>query len=461
MTVRARLAMVKASPAGAAVSYGHTWTADAATSVGLVPVGYGDGVPRHASNVAEVAVDGKRRPIRGRVCMDQFVVDLGGDLPAAGSRGGAVRRPVRGPAHRPGLGRGQRHHQLRDRHPDRGADDPEARRLRAPHEHAGWITRIAERRRRRAGGRRCRRRDRPAAAGDRRRAGDGIPFGSLRSSRSPSSPTTAYPARRGGRRPDGRRSAAGAPTEADVTVVFVHGYAWTSTAGTSSAPPTAAWSARSSTTSARTAARAARRATRDHRPARPRPEQVIDAVAPEGPVVLIGHSMGGMPMIALAEQHPELIGDRVIGVGLISTTAGGLDPSRILLPMLPARLTGRARAGRSPRWRAATCVDGRAPGRQGRRAGRHRQLRVRRRGPRNCVEFVDQMLSSTPFDVVAEFFPSFGELDKFDGRRGAGEVPTAIICGTDRQAHLDRHRRKLHERIPGSRCWSARAPATW
>ena len=84
MTVRTRLAMVKHIDAGEAVSYGHTWTAEHATSVGLVPVGYGDGVPRHASNAAEVAVGGKRRPIRGRVCMDQFVVDLGGDLPRAG-----------------------------------------------------------------------------------------------------------------------------------------------------------------------------------------------------------------------------------------------------------------------------------------------------------------------------------------------------------------------------------------
>ena len=70
-------------------------------------------------------------------------------------------------------------------------------------------------------------------------------------------------------------------------------------------------------------------------------KQVIDHVAPDSPVVLVGHSMGGMSIVALAEQFPELIGDRVIGVGLISTTAGGLDPSRILLPMLPTRLTGR------------------------------------------------------------------------------------------------------------------------
>jgi alanine racemase len=79
MTARGRLALVKRVAAGESVSYGHTWTADHATTVGLVPAGYGDGVPRHASNTADVAVGGKRRRIRGRVCMDQFVVDLDGD----------------------------------------------------------------------------------------------------------------------------------------------------------------------------------------------------------------------------------------------------------------------------------------------------------------------------------------------------------------------------------------------
>jgi alanine racemase len=81
MTVRAPLALAKGIAAGEGVSYGHTWVAEQATTVGLVPVGYGDGVPRHGSNALEVAVDGRRMPVRGRVCMDQLVVDLGGDLP--------------------------------------------------------------------------------------------------------------------------------------------------------------------------------------------------------------------------------------------------------------------------------------------------------------------------------------------------------------------------------------------
>jgi alanine racemase len=79
MTARARLAMVKRLRAGSSVSYGHTWTAEQDTSVALVPVGYGDGVPRHASSRAEVLVAGERRRIAGLVCMDQLVVDLGDD----------------------------------------------------------------------------------------------------------------------------------------------------------------------------------------------------------------------------------------------------------------------------------------------------------------------------------------------------------------------------------------------
>jgi alanine racemase len=66
------------------VSYGHTFVTDSPTTLGLVPVGYGDGVPRAAANRAEVQVGGCRAPVVGSVCMDQLVVDLGGDDAAAG-----------------------------------------------------------------------------------------------------------------------------------------------------------------------------------------------------------------------------------------------------------------------------------------------------------------------------------------------------------------------------------------
>lgn len=77
MTLRARLAAVKRVPAGASVSYGHTWTSERDTTLGLVPVGYGEGILRTASNRAVVGFGGRRVPQVGVVCMDQFVVDLG------------------------------------------------------------------------------------------------------------------------------------------------------------------------------------------------------------------------------------------------------------------------------------------------------------------------------------------------------------------------------------------------
>ncbi|GAA1966196.1 alanine racemase [Nocardioides panacihumi] len=84
MTVRADLALVKHVEAGAAVSYNGRWVAPAATTLGLVPVGYADGILRSAGNRAEVLVAGRRRPVRGSVCMDQVVVDLSGDEPSPG-----------------------------------------------------------------------------------------------------------------------------------------------------------------------------------------------------------------------------------------------------------------------------------------------------------------------------------------------------------------------------------------
>jgi alanine racemase len=77
MRLRAQLVNVKQIPAGASVSYGWTWTTEAPTTVGLVPLGYGDGIPRHAGNRAWVGWSGGRVPIRGRICMDQFVIELG------------------------------------------------------------------------------------------------------------------------------------------------------------------------------------------------------------------------------------------------------------------------------------------------------------------------------------------------------------------------------------------------
>ncbi|MEU6260826.1 alanine racemase [Streptomyces sp. NPDC047043] len=85
MTLAASIALVKHVPGGHGVSYGHHYITPGATTLGLVPVGYADGIPRHASGTGPVLVDGKWRTVAGRVAMDQFVVDLGGDEPAVGT----------------------------------------------------------------------------------------------------------------------------------------------------------------------------------------------------------------------------------------------------------------------------------------------------------------------------------------------------------------------------------------
>ncbi|MDX3071834.1 alanine racemase [Streptomyces sp. NPDC088354] len=84
MTLSARLASVKRVPGGHGVSYGHHYTTPGDTTLALVPLGYADGVPRHASGTGPVLVAGKWRTAAGRVAMDQFVVDLGGDHAEAG-----------------------------------------------------------------------------------------------------------------------------------------------------------------------------------------------------------------------------------------------------------------------------------------------------------------------------------------------------------------------------------------
>ncbi|GAA1946871.1 alanine racemase [Amycolatopsis minnesotensis] len=85
MTFRSSVVLTKRIAAGESVSYGHTWTAAKDTTLALVPAGYADGVPRALSGRMEVWLGGKRRPVAGRVCMDQFAVDCGDDEPEIGA----------------------------------------------------------------------------------------------------------------------------------------------------------------------------------------------------------------------------------------------------------------------------------------------------------------------------------------------------------------------------------------
>lgn len=79
MTLRSEVALTKRVPAGTGVSYGHRYTTTRETTLALVPLGYGDGVPRNGSNALPLAVKGKSYTVAGTVAMDQLVLDVGDD----------------------------------------------------------------------------------------------------------------------------------------------------------------------------------------------------------------------------------------------------------------------------------------------------------------------------------------------------------------------------------------------
>ncbi len=178
---------------------------------------------------------------------------------------------------------------------------------------------------------------------------------------------------------------------------------------------------------------------------------VIDQLADERPVVLVGHSMGGMTIMALAEQHPEWFGIKVVGVALISTSAGGLKASTLGLPGLPGRLLHRL----SP---AVMATMARAPQliEHGRRVGSDigfvltRRLAFGTPVPQEYVDFTDEMLAATPVDVVADFFPGFDTHDKYDSLKPIGSVPTTVIAGGRDQITPVAHGRRIAERLPAA-----------
>ena len=190
--------------------------------------------------------------------------------------------------------------------------------------------------------------------------------------------------------------------------------------------------------------------------------RVIEELVPEGPVVLVGHSMGGMAIMAFAERHRELFDERVVGAALMSTTAGGLKTHRIVSRLIPDAIGGqvgpRVIAGLA---RAPELVD--SLRRRGSNIGFlvAEQFAFGEDVPASYVEFVNNMLAATSFQVLAEFFPNFDTLDKYGALAAFAQVPTTILTGTKDVLTSVGHSRKMAKRIPGSRWSSAPGPGTW
>ncbi|GAA2119604.1 alpha/beta hydrolase [Nocardioides bigeumensis] len=180
-------------------------------------------------------------------------------------------------------------------------------------------------------------------------------------------------------------------------------------------------------------------------------ERVLDDLTGDEPVVLVGHSMGGMTVMSLAERRPDLFGTKVVGAALIATTAGGLDPGRILFPLLPAGIgPGIVTRVVSTLSRGSGMVDRvRAVGRDVARVVVDTYA-FGSAVPASYVDFTYDMLDKTPFSVVADFFPAFASLDHWTHLEPFERVPTSIICGTKDKITGVHHSRKLHESIAGS-----------
>jgi pimeloyl-ACP methyl ester carboxylesterase len=166
---------------------------------------------------------------------------------------------------------------------------------------------------------------------------------------------------------------------------------------------------------------------------------MIAISAPVGPVVLIGHSMGAMAILKLAANDPGLFADRIAGIGLICTGATYLKASE-----LNRLLT----TGGNPLVRAITNVAARYPGvfERGRASGRDavwlltRSLGFARKDvPGAMVDYLDEMISGTPVDVIAEFIPALFSHDESAAVPALAGIPTVIIAGDkDRLTPLDR-----------------------
>ena len=181
---------------------------------------------------------------------------------------------------------------------------------------------------------------------------------------------------------------------------------------------------------------------------------VLSATVPAGSsVVLAGHSMGGMTIMALADQQPELFGTLVAGVALISTAARLDDPVSWLPPLLrpAARWAGPALLASSARGRRAEFTE-----RVRAAAGDLAFLSTKFIAfgdpdvSPTVVNFLEQVIRATPIEVVADFYLALLDHDKLHALRVLGQVPCVVIAGAQDRLIPARQAADLAAAIPGA-----------
>jgi pimeloyl-ACP methyl ester carboxylesterase len=176
---------------------------------------------------------------------------------------------------------------------------------------------------------------------------------------------------------------------------------------------------------------------------------ILDEVVPDVPIVLVGHSMGGMTVLGLADLHPELFGDRIVGVGLINTSAGDLRKVALGVPGPVGRFVHRVAPGvLALLARQADLVD------RGRKASTDLAFLITRRYafgspvPASVVQFCADMIEATPVDVVAAFTPMFATYDSRNALKPLHDIPVVIVGGgKDLMTPVD-HSRAISKLLP-------------
>jgi pimeloyl-ACP methyl ester carboxylesterase len=272
----------------------------------------------------------------------------------------------------------------------------------------------------------------------------------------PPSAEGAPKSRRGWKR-GGRRRRRAAPEPPALTVVFSHGYCLSQDswhfqrAVLRGRVRTVFWDQRSHGRSERGVDQAAGAPGTIDQLGRDL-KRVIDAAAPEGPLVLVGHSMGGMTVMALADQFPELFAERVAGFAFVGTSSGKLAEVTLGLPSAGARAL-RALAPGVLRMMGAR-VDLVERGRRATAdlfAGIVKRYSFGTDDVDPAVErFAERMIEATPIDVVAEFYPAFTEHDKGAALDVLDGLPGLVVAGTKDLLTPSDHSRAIAERLPGA-----------
>src|SRR5215207_10187441 len=176
--------------------------------------------------------------------------------------------------------------------------------------------------------------------------------------------------------------------------------------------------------------------------------QILDEVVGDRPVILIGHSMGGMTIMRLVQSQPERFGSQIRAVALFSTAAGEMA-EHSPIPRLPGRTFARVA---EPMLAALNRIPELVE--HGRRAGSDLGYVVTRRFafasdvPPSYVEFVSEMLAQTPLEVIADFYPTFAELDEYKALAGLSKLPVLIIGGEDDLFTPVAHTDRIAEQLP-------------